>query len=149
VKDREASLRLTRSISFPRKRRCKFFPNAPVPVGLMLRLDTPVRGGTAAGREQLNRATLLVAAQDPNFACCWFSRPLDLGVASENPAFWMLEKTSRDTWLLCLRRISGEVAAYHLTTSKEEFPIKLKKGRVSKEFNNWPRTITVTWAVWQ
>src|SRR5262249_16236963 len=127
--------------------RCKFFlANEPLPVALSLKLDTSVQGGTVAGREQLNRDTLLIRAQDPNFACCWFSRPLDFGVASGNPAFWMLQKTARDTWLLCLRRISGDVAIYHLKTRKPGFPITLKRGRVSKEFANWPRTITVSWA---
>jgi hypothetical protein len=127
--------------------RCKFLPaNEPVPLGLSLHLDAPVAGGTVAGREQLNRDILLIRAQDPNYACCWFSRPLDFGPASDNPAVWMLQKTARDTWLLCLRRITGEVAAYHLKTRKHGFPITLKKGRVSKEFTNWPRTITVSWA---
>jgi hypothetical protein len=59
---------------------------------------------------------------------------------------WMLQKTARDTWLLCLRRVTGEVAAYHLKTSKDEFPITLKRGRVSREFTNWPSTVTVSWA---
>jgi hypothetical protein len=141
------SFRLSGSQSRPRGGRCKFFrANEPVPVGLSLRLDTPVKGGTAAGREQLNRDTLLIRAQDPNFTCCWFSRPLDFGVDSGNPAIWMLQKSTRDTWLLCLRRITGEVAAYHLKTGKAGFPITLKKGRVSKEFTNWPRSITVGWA---
>jgi hypothetical protein len=45
-----------------------------------------------------------------------------------------------------LQRVSGEVAAYHLKTTKHAFPITLKKGRVSKEFTNWPRSITVSWA---
>jgi hypothetical protein len=141
------SFRLGGSQSKPPESRCKFLPaKEPVPVALSLQLDTPVDGGTAAGREQLNRDTLLIRSQDPNFACCWFSRPIDLGVASGNPALWMLEKTARDTWLLCLRRITGEVAAYHLKTGKHGLPITLKRGRVSKEFTNWPRTITVSWA---
>jgi hypothetical protein len=143
----KAGYRPSGSGSFPRLVRCKFFSvNEPLPVGLSLHLDTPVQSGTAAGREQLNRDTLLIRSQDPNFACCWFSYPLDFGVASGNPAFWMLQKTARDTWLLCLRRITGEVAAYNLKTGKHGFPITLKKGRVSKEFTNWPRTITVSWA---
>jgi hypothetical protein len=141
------SYRLSGSQSRPEEGRCKFLPaNEPVPVALSLRLDTPVEGGTAAAREQLNGDTLLIRAQDPNFACCWFSRPLDFGVASGNPAFWMLQKTARDTWLLCLRRITGEVAAYQLKTGKHGFPITLKRGRVSKEFTNWPPTVTVSWA---
>jgi hypothetical protein len=45
-----------------------------------------------------------------------------------------------------LQRVNGEVAAYHLKTTKDAFPITLKKGRASKEFTNWPRSITVSWA---
>jgi hypothetical protein len=141
------SFHLHGSQSRPMQGRCKFLPaHEPVPVGLSLHLDAPVEGGTPAGRDQLNRATLLIRAEDPNFACCWFSRPLDLGVASGNPAYWMLQKTARDLWLLCLRRITGDVAVYNLKTNKPGFPITLKRGRVSKEFTNWPRTITVRWA---
>jgi hypothetical protein len=139
--------RLSGSQSRPLLGRCKFLPaNEPVPVGLVLRLDAAVKGGTAAGRDQLGREILLIRAEDPNFACCWFSHPLDLGVAGGNPAFWMLQKTARDTWLLCLRRITGELAAYRLKSSKHGFPITLKKGRVSKEFTHWPPTVTVGWA---
>jgi hypothetical protein len=58
----------------------------------------------------------------------------------------MLQKTGRHTWLLCLRRGKRDVAAYHLNTRKDAFPIALKKGRVSKEFTNLPHTITVRWA---
>jgi hypothetical protein len=139
--------RVVGSVSRPEEERCKFFPaNEPLPVGLSLHLDMPVEGGIATGREQLNQDILLIRPQDPNFAGCWFSRPLDFASAKGNPAFWMLEKTGRHTWLLCLRRGKGEVAAYHLNTRRDAFPITLKKGRVSKEFTNWPRTITVRWA---
>jgi hypothetical protein len=140
-------IELSGSQSRPKGARCKFLPaNEPVPIALSFQLATPVDGGTAVGRELLNRDTVLIRAQDPNYACCWFSPPLDLSVAGGNPAIWMLQKTARDTWLLCLRRITGEVAAYNLTTSKHGFPITLKRGRVSKEFTNWPKTITVNWA---
>jgi hypothetical protein len=133
--------------SKPVKNGCIFFPaNELLPVALNLHFDTRIDGGTAVAREQLNRDTLLIRAQDPNFSHCWFSLPLDFGAASGNPAFWMLEKTARDTWLLSLRQSSGDVAAYHLKTKKDAFPITLKKDRVSKEFTNWPLTITVSWA---
>jgi hypothetical protein len=123
-----------------------FSAKEPLPAGLNLHLETPVEGGSLAGREQLNQDILLTRSPDPNFARCWFSRPLDCGADSGNSAFWKLEKTARDTWLLCLQRVNGEVAAYHLKTTKNAFPITLKKGRVSKEFTNWPRSITVSWA---
>jgi hypothetical protein len=133
--------------SYPVRGHSKFFPaNEPLPVGLSVHLDAPVTGGTAAGCEQLNRGALLIRAQDPNFACCWFSRPLDFGAARGEPAFWVLQKTARDRWLLCLRRGSGDVAEYHLKTRKHAFPIALKRGRVSREFADWPGTVTVRWA---
>jgi hypothetical protein len=137
----------THSESRPKEGPYEFFlANEPLPVALNLHFDTRIDGGTAVAREQLNRDTLLIRAQDPNFSHCWFSLPLDFGAASGNPAFWMLEKTARDTWLLSLRQSSGDVAAYHLKTKKDAFPITLKKDRVSKEFTNWPGTITVSWA---
>jgi hypothetical protein len=89
----------------------------------------------------LNQPTLLIHARG-TFVCCWFSRAIDFGDESGNPAFWMLQKTATDRWFLCLRRLTGDVAAYHLKTKNQGFPVKLKRGRVSKEFK-WPPTITV------
>jgi hypothetical protein len=66
-------------------------------------------------------------------------------VDAGNPAFWMLQKTGHDAWLLSLRRITGDVAVYSLRSRTHAFPITLKRGRVSKEFTNWPRTVTVSW----
>lgn len=127
-----------------RSPRCKFFPMGHLlPVDLTLHLDVPVEGGNEPGRQQLNRAALLIHAQDPAFACCWFSRAIDLGDESGNPAFWMLQKTAIDTWFLCLRRVSGQMAAYHLKSKIKHFPIKLKRGHTTKEFK-WPTTITIS-----
>jgi hypothetical protein len=124
--------------------RCQFFKAHHFPpIGLKLQLDTPVEG---TGSAQLNKPTLLIHAQDANFRCCWFSRAIDFGEESGNLAFWMLRKTAMDTWFLCLRRVSDEVAAYHLKTKNQSFPIKLKRGRVNKEFKKWPRTITISHA---
>jgi hypothetical protein len=113
---------------------------------LSLHLDAPVAGGTGGGREEMKGEILLIRGQDPNYACCWFSRPIDFGLANDDPALWMLQKTAPDTWRLCLRRKTGDVAAYHLKTRKHEFPITLKRVRVAKEFTHWPRTVTVSWA---
>ena len=56
----------------------------------------------------------------------------------------MLQKIALDAWFLCLRRVGHELAAYHLRAIKNHrFPIKLKRGRVGKEFTKWPRTITI------
>lgn len=122
---------------------CKFFSNGhPVPVGLTLELEAPVSGVNEFGCEQLSRPTLLIHAQDSAFACCWFSRAIDLGDESGNPAYWMLEKTAKDKWSLCLRRVSGQLAAYELKSKSSGFPIKLKKGKTTKDFK-WPATITI------
>jgi hypothetical protein len=132
------------STSYPFAHRCRFFAaGQPQPVALRLHLSPPVQGGTVAANYQVNQPTLLIHAQDPNFACCWFSRAIDLEETG-NPAFWMLQKTASDTWFLCLRRVSGELAAYHLKTTKHSFPIKLKRGHVGKEFKKWPLTIAIS-----
>jgi hypothetical protein len=121
----------------------KFFPKGyPLPVELTLHLDAPLAGGLESARAQLNRPAILIHAHDAAFACCWFSRAIDLGDESGNPAFWMLQKTAIDAWSLHLRRVSGEVASYHLETKNKGFPIKLKKGRTTRDFK-WPRTVTV------
>jgi hypothetical protein len=110
---------------------------------LFLQFDVPLEGGDEFARQQLNRPVILVHAQHPAFACCWFSRPIDLGDESGNPAIWMLEKTARDAWFLCLRRVSGELAAYQLKSKSGKFPIKLKKGKTTREFK-WPTSITIS-----
>jgi hypothetical protein len=87
----------------------------------------------------------LVHSRDPRFVCCWFGQAIDLGDASCDPAYWMLQKTALDAWFLCLRRVGHELAAYHLTDIKNHrFPVRLKRGRAGKEFKKWPRTITIS-----
>ena len=127
----------------PHPHHCKFFPKGqPLPVDVTLRFDAPLEGGNETGRHQLNRPTLLIHAQDPAFACCWFSRAIDLGDECGNPAFWMLQKTANDEWLLCLRRVSGQLVAYHLKSKSSSFSLTLKKGEATKDFK-WPRSITI------
>jgi hypothetical protein len=124
--------------------RCKFFPKGDlIPVSLTLQVNVPLEGGHEFGRQQLNRPALLIHAQDATFACSWFSRAIDLGDESGNPAFWMLQKIARDEWLLSLRRVSGEMANYHLESKSQHFPIKLKRGRTTREYV-WPPTITIS-----
>jgi len=122
------------------------FPSdQPPPVSLTLQLDDPAEAGTSPACDRLNRPALLVHSRDPKFVCCWFGQPIDLGDDSCDPAYWMLEKTALDTWFLCLRRVGHELAAYHLRAIKDHrFPIKLKRGRVGREFKKWPRTITIS-----
>jgi len=122
----------------------KFFvAGHPQPVALRFHLSPPVQDGIVAAPYQVNQPTRLIHAQDPNFSCCWFSRAIDLEETG-NPAYWMLQKTASDTWSLCLRRVSGDLAAYNLKTRKHSFPITLKKSRVGKEFKKWPRTVTIS-----
>src|SRR5205085_1172595 len=78
----------------------------PLPAELTLQVDTPFEGGINNARARLNRPMRLIHARDAEFAHCWFSQAIDLGDKSGNPAFWMLEKTEVDTWLLYLRRVS-------------------------------------------
>jgi hypothetical protein len=119
-------------------------PGQPLPVALSLRLDAPVMGNAMAC-DQVNRPTLLIRAQVADFANCWFSQAIEFADDSGNPAFWMLQKTAMDTWRLCLRRVSGELATYHFKAKKNDsFPIKLKKLSANSEFAQWPRTITIS-----
>jgi hypothetical protein len=121
----------------------KFFSaGQPLPVSLCLNLDAPVTGGTAVAREQLNRPTVLIHSPDPAFASSWFSQGMDLGDSGAEPAYWMLQKAGKARWSLCLRRSSGDIVKYDLTTQKKSFPIKLKNGRVAHKFQ-WPRSVTI------
>jgi hypothetical protein len=120
--------------------------NEPLPIALNLHLDTPIEGKNADGLQELIRDILLVRPEDPNFACCWLSRLLDLGAACDGLGFWILQKTARDTWLLCFRRENGAVIVYHLKTRKHGFPITLKARQVAKGLVHWPRSITVSWS---
>lgn len=127
------------------RRHCKFIPKGyPVPIHLTVRFDAPLKGGTESARLKLNQPAKLTHAHDPSFACCWFSRIIDLGEDGENPACWMLQKKDKETWTLCLRRVSGELAEYRIKSKAREFPVKLKKqGRSSREFK-WPASVTIS-----
>jgi hypothetical protein len=123
----------------------------PVPLVLLLQLDTEIVADTTAASELLNRSTLLIHSQDHNFAGCWFSRPIDLSADGGNPAFWMLQKTAAGACNLVLRRVSGELATYHKKTPKKNgsFPIRLtfqKKGSGGKKFKKWPKSVTIVLA---
>jgi hypothetical protein len=127
--------------------RDRFFPaKKPLPIALSLHFDMPTEDDSPSGRKRLNPDILLIRADDPNFACCWLSRPFDSGADRDNPGFWMLQKTARDTWQLRLRRFSGDEAVYHAKTRKHGFPITLKGRRVAKRLAKWPGTVTVRWA---
>jgi hypothetical protein len=114
-----------------------------MPVYVTLHLDAPVEGGDEFGRRQLNQPVLLINAQDRAFECCWFSQAIDLGDESGIPGYWMLQKTAKDTWSLCLRRASDKTAIYNLKSRAKYFPIKLRRGKTTKEFK-WPTTMTVS-----
>jgi hypothetical protein len=123
---------------------CKYFPAGwLLPVALELRFGVSVNGGSGASAA-LNQPTQLLHAQDAEFAGCWFSNAIDLGDDSRTPPFWLLRKTAKDTWLLRLCRGKGELAAYRAKTRiRQRFPLKLKKIRSNRAFNDWPSTITI------
>lgn len=113
-----------------------------IPVGLTLQFDAPLDRGDEHVRRQLNQSVSLIHAQDPAFACCWFSRAVDFGDAGDNPGYWMLEWTPANSWRLCLRRRGVELATYRLKAKIGRFPIRLKKGRSNNDFN-WPASVTI------
>lgn len=132
------------------KPHCKFFPKGDlVPVELILKLDSELTGYHEFAQRQLNRPALLIYAQDAAYACCWFSRAIDLGDEAGNPATWMLQRFARNKWQLALRRVSGEIAAYQLESQQklqpqhQQFPITLKRRHTTADFE-WPRTITIS-----
>jgi hypothetical protein len=116
----------------------------PAPVALSLQLDTRLQDGSSNVTDAMTRPVPLLHSQHRSYPCCWFSPPLDAADAGGNPAYWMLQKTANDTWSLILRRVSHELAKYHLKSKdSHRFPIKLKRVSVSKDFKNWPATITI------
>jgi hypothetical protein len=122
----------------------KFFQKGYLaPVYLNLRFDAPFVCGDDFIRHQMNRPALLIHAQDPSFGTCWFSRAIDFGDESANPGYWMLQKTDLETWVLSLRRVSGEMATYHVKSKAKLFPITLKQSKANNEFK-WPSTITIS-----
>jgi hypothetical protein len=99
--------------------------------------------GKGAGSAQLNQPTTLVHSNDFSYRCCWFSSAIDFGDNSGNPAYWMLQKTAVGAWSLYLRRVSNQVAHYS-ASRKNDFPMKLNRKTVDKEFKNWPLTIKIS-----
>jgi hypothetical protein len=122
-----------------------FFPaKEPPPIALRLSLDTPMSGKKSAAGDAAQESTLLIHALDPNFAGCWFSRAIHLSAKRGNPAYWILKKTARDRWHLCLRRARGELVAYELKTRKHSFPLRLEKARTRNTSRQWPATVTIS-----
>ena len=113
-----------------------------IPVELTACFEQPVAGGPVAARCVLDRPISLIHSQDLAAAGCWYSRPLDLGDESGDPAYWTLERTPRDIWNLCLRRATGEVVSFRVKAKSPKFPIVLRKHDSTAEFG-WPQTITI------
>ena len=122
----------------------QFFPKGTLlPVELFLCLEEKLECGNEAARDQLNLPTALISAQDPAFPSCWFSRAIDLGDDSGHPAFWMLQKTAKDEWRLCLRRSGDLLVTYLAKGNIASFSFSLTRGEATKDFH-WPRTITIS-----
>jgi hypothetical protein len=116
----------------------------PTPVALKMQLEAPLEGGASTPHAAVNQPVSLIHSQDPGYARCWFSPPIGAAGPGANPAYWMLKKTGDDSWTLCLRRVSHELARYHLKAKdSNRLPITLKKGEVSEDYKNWPETITI------
>jgi hypothetical protein len=116
----------------------------PVPVALTLQLETLLKPGSSNVADAMQQPVPLFHSQNRTYPCCWFSQPLDAADAGGNPAYWILQKIADNTWSLILRRVSHELAKYQLTSKdSHRFPIKLTRVKVSKDFKNWPPTITV------
>jgi hypothetical protein len=124
---------------------CKLFPRGiATPVVLGLELDSRIKGGPPIAVDQLNWPTLLVHSQDPNYACSWFSRPIDFGEKTGSLAFWMLQKTSRTSWQLSLHWLGEQLATYVHGSTQHGFPFKMtRKPPLSRMFKKWPRTVTI------
>ena len=101
-----------------------------LPVSLTLRFDLPLERGNESVRRQLNQSVSLIHAQDPAFACCWFSRAIDLGDESGDPVFWMLEWTAADSWRLYPAPQGGRNGDLSPQIEDWAFPDQAEKGPV-------------------
>ncbi len=128
------------------RQRCDFCsPDQPVPVALVLKLDSPVAAGTCANCAELNRPALLLHSNDPKYACHWFSQPIDFCADPTKPGIWALHKRDHHTWVLSLNVSSANVVTYRLTTAHQacSFPIQLHLvGAPGGECQNWPATVS-------
>jgi hypothetical protein len=125
--------------------RPRFFrTDQPVPIALLLQLDSPVSPGTCSACDLLNRPTLLRCAQIDADSYTWLSTPLDFCPGGAL-GFWLLQKSDPSTWELLLRQGGTEIVSYRLVSKAMDlsFPLKLQLGRASGECTNWPGTITI------
>jgi hypothetical protein len=133
---------------------CK--PDAPLPVALRLKLG-PLKKGPESALKALNQDTPLVRSQEASVGCCWFSGPIKLDDKTDQPTFWILEKTP-DKWFLYLKRVSDEaqwflewiptdeLAGYACAAKQcsyaEPLVLAWQASYGSNEFD-WPATATI------
>lgn len=136
--------------------RCPFCQEGrPVPVELRVRFETPVGclWSWAAllrrlrGRPPLGpalREAVLVHSPRAGAGCCWLGEPVAAFSDRDDPALWVLEKTSPRTWDLGLRRGGADLVAYRLSTADMDcsFPITLSLA-AGAAGEGWPRAVTV------
>jgi hypothetical protein len=119
------------------------FPkNYLIPVHLICFADQPTSGGRAAKRREFEQPISLIHSQDLAAPGRWYSGAIDLGDASGDPAFWMLERTSKDSWQFCLRRITGEIASFKAKSKSAKFPLVLSRQNATGRFR-WPKSVTI------
>jgi hypothetical protein len=139
-----------------RAHRCPFCrEDRPVPVELRVRFEAPVGCLWAwlallrrlRGRPPLGpalREAVLVHSPRAGAECCWLGEPLAAFSDRDDPAFWLLQKSSPRNWGLSLRRGDSDLVAFRLTTAEMDcsFPITLSLA-AGAEGAGWPRAVTV------
>jgi hypothetical protein len=140
----------------PQAHRCPFCREGrPVPVELRVRFEAPVGCLWAwvallrrlRGRPPLGpvlREAVLVHSPRAGAECCWLGEPIAAFSDRDDPAFWLLEKSSPRTWDLGLRRGGADLVGYRHTTAEMDcsFPITLALA-AGAEGEGWPRAVTV------
>ena len=122
-------------------------PKRPVPVALILKLDSAVAAGTCKQCSKLNQPTRLVHSNDAKYPCSWFSQPIKFCSGTDPAGVWMLQKSDASTWTLTLRRGAATVVVYSTKTKTKKdcsFPLKLNRvGKGGTECVKWPATVTI------
>lgn len=130
------------------KKRSKLFSkDTPVPVAMLLKLDSKIAAGTCAKCSRLNEPTVLRHSDDAKYASSWFSEPIVFCAKKAEAGIWMLEKTSASTWTLTLQCGKDAIVTYLLKSKKKKackLPMQLsREGKGGKQCTKWPKTVTV------
>lgn len=124
--------------------------DAPIPVAVVLKLDSPVQDGTSIVSAQLNAPIQLAHSQDAQHFSAWVSAPIVFCNISGETGHWILDKTAPRVWTLQLKRAKAAVATYVLHNQDDRdatFPLALSlQGEGGCECTGWPRSVTITLA---